>query len=161
MGELFRQQSSHWEDFAKLHIETAYNAVAQFVSSALRYLTDGDTFRTIFNGIIAPELAKLRVSVFEKLQELTAHPKYGHPLPVRQMFLKQVQESRATRYNEMMTDQLGRIQKKESEPFSRSEISFATYHMSGMSDDFAAIDTIDQANAYYEVRRQLLQRPYC
>lgn len=150
--DLFRQQSRPWEIIAEMHINAAYDAVAKFACSALRYLTDKYTFPAIFNDIIAPELERLRLSVLKKLGELTLHLKHGHPLPVGKNFLVKVQKLRNKRQLFVLKSKLGINEEEAPKSFTSEDLEMATHDMRGMSDTFAAMDIIDQAQAYYEVR---------
>ncbi|KAJ5287649.1 hypothetical protein N7478_003335 [Penicillium angulare] len=150
VGQLFRQQSTPWEKIAKLHIDTVYDAVAKFVYSALNYLTDKHTFEPIFNDVIAPGLEKLRLSIFGKLEELTRHSKHGHPLPVGRNFITRVQGLRNARQLFVLKGELGVVGGGFGKSFTSKDLENATHKMRSMSDDFAAVDIIDQAQAYYE-----------
>lgn len=158
--ELFRQQSSPWELIAKLHIETACDAVDQFAGSALRFLTDDYTFQTIFNNIVAPELEKLRFSVLEKLNELTSHSKYGYPLPVKKNYPADIERRRMFRRVQALKDRR-REQKVQDEghtklPFE-AQLDKAAMEMLRRGDEMAAVETIDQATVYYEVSSSRVQ----
>jgi GTPase SAR1 family protein len=145
--ELYRQQSEPWEMIATMHVETAHDAVTKFVCSVLRYLTDRNTFSAIYKDILAPELEKLKLSLLEKLEELTLHSKYGHPLPVRRDYLTEILKLQKVRQLHVLKEKL--VENGTDNPglFNLDQIDKAGHE----TRDVAAMEIIDQVEAYYKV----------
>lgn len=150
--ELYRQQAYPWENIARMHIETAHDAVTKFACSVLRYLTDKNTFSTIHKDILAPELEKLKHSVLEKLTELASHPKHGHPLPIRQEYLTEILSRRKSRQLVVLAQQLEKNGTDQPGWYNGQQIETAGYQTK--DKDVAAMDIIDQVDVYYKVSKQ-------
>lgn len=150
--ELYRQQAYPWESIARMHIETAHDAVTKFACSVLKYLTDRNTFSAIYKDIIAPELEILKLSVLEKLKELTSHPKHGHPLPVRQEYLTEILGLRKRRQLEALQQKLNNNGTDQPGWFNYDHIRTAGHQT--MDNDVAVMEIIDQVDVYYRVSNQ-------
>ncbi|KAJ5975515.1 P-loop containing nucleoside triphosphate hydrolase protein [Penicillium waksmanii] len=149
--ELYRQQSSPWENIARMHIETAHDAVTKFVCSVLKYLTDRNTFSAIYKDIIAPELEKLNFSVLEKLEELTSHSKYGHPLPVRREYLARIMNEQRLRQLHVLKQKLVENGTEQPGLFSFDQIDTAAHTTTHGDEDIPAMKIIDQVETYYNI----------
>ncbi|RJE19221.1 dynamin GTPase [Aspergillus sclerotialis] len=151
VGSLFRDQSKPWEGLAKDHLIRAWESARYFVLLVLQYLTDDHTYSLLIGSVIEPELEKLRQALLDKLTELTAYTKRGHPLPVGNRFLTQIQKARSKRQIQSLKAKLNPSNKHDGESvFTMNDIEQATLALESSRDEFAAADIIDQMQAYYE-----------
>jgi GTPase SAR1 family protein len=155
VGSLFRDQSKPWEGLAKEHLMKAWESARYFTWLVLQHITDDHTYSLLIGSIIDPELEKLKQSLLEKLDELTAYTKRGHPLPVGKSFLSQIQKARSNRQLESLRSKLlfAGSEQNEGKLYTMKDIEQATSAMETSRDEFAAAEIIDQMEAYYEVRK--------
>ncbi|GFF97114.1 interferon-induced GTP-binding protein Mx [Aspergillus udagawae] len=152
VGSLFRDQSKPWESLAKEHLMKAWESAKYFTLLIVQHITDDHTYSLLIGAIIDGELEKLKQLLLEKLDELTAYTKRGHPLPVGKSFLSQIQKARSNRQlASLKTELLFRgFEGKEEKLYSMKDIEHATSKMETSRDEFAAAEIIDQMEAYYE-----------
>ena len=156
VGSLFRDQSKPWEGLARGHLMKAWESVRYFVLLVLQHLADDHTCSLLIGSIIEPELERLRQVLLDKLTELTAYSKRGHPLPVGKSFLTQIQKARSERQLQSLKEKLNPSNIRDGEAvFRMKDIEQAALALESSRDEFAAADIIDQMQAYYEVRRNL------
>jgi GTPase SAR1 family protein len=155
VGSLFRDQSKPWESLAKGHLMKAWESARYFTLLVVQHVTDDHTYSLLIGSIIDGELEKLKQSLLEKLDELTAYTKRGHPLPVGKSFLSQIQKARSNRQLESLRSELlfRGFEGKEEKLYSMKDLEQATSTMETSRDEFAAAEIIDQMQAYYEVRK--------
>ncbi|GFF54198.1 Dynamin family protein [Aspergillus udagawae] len=152
VGSLFRDQSKPWESLAKGHLMKAWESARYFTLLVVQHVTDDHTYSLLIGSIIDGELEKLKQSLLEKLDELTAYTKRGHPLPVGKSFLSQIQKARSNRQLESLRSELlfRGFEGKEEKLYSMKDLEQATSTMETSRDEFAAAEIIDQMQAYYE-----------
>ncbi|KAL2835265.1 P-loop containing nucleoside triphosphate hydrolase protein [Aspergillus cavernicola] len=153
VGSLFRDQSQPWEELAKSHLLKACDSVRYFVFLVLQHLADEHTSSLLLVSIVEPELERMKQALFNKLDELTAYRKRGHPLPVGKSFLTQMQKARSNRLLQSLTsDLLGREYrtKDETPVYSMKTMEQAITNLETSRDEFAAAEIIDQMQAYYD-----------
>lgn len=154
VGSLFRDQTKPWEEVARLHLMKTWESVRYYVCLVLQHLTDEDTYSSLLGAILLPELEKMKNSLFDKLGELTAYTKRGHPLPFGSDFLSKVRKSRELRHLVALEKSLGLSGlNSESEEVHKTnadlEQAVSCLELSG--DRFAAAEIIDQMQIYYDV----------
>ncbi|KAL4742516.1 P-loop containing nucleoside triphosphate hydrolase protein [Aspergillus similis] len=155
VGSLFRDQSQPWEELAKAHLLKACDSVRYFVFLVLQYLADEHTSSLLAASVIEPELERMKQALLDKLDELTAHRKRGHPLPVGKSFLIQMQKARSHRLLKSLESDLLRSGKQcEAKDgkiaYSIKTVEQAITDLETSSDGFAAAEIIDQMQAYYD-----------
>ncbi|KAL4923598.1 P-loop containing nucleoside triphosphate hydrolase protein [Aspergillus undulatus] len=150
VGNLFRDQSKPWEGLARSHLLKAWDAVRYFVFLLLQHLTDEHTTSLLVGTIVEPKLDEMKQALLGKLEELTAYTKRGHPLPVGNSFLTQIQKARSERLLKSLKAKL-----TSGDPtltaFSMSGIEQAVAELEKSRDEFAAGEIVDQMQAYYDV----------
>lgn len=156
VGSLFRDQSKPWEDIARLHLLNTWEAVKYFVCLLIRHLTDERTYTVLVGTVLAPQLERMKDGLLNKLGELTAYIKRGHPLPIGQSFLSKIQSARTTRQVEALSKGLGLSYsflgpKNDYGSFNVHDLEMAAAQLESSSDQFAAAEIIDQMQAYYDV----------
>ncbi|GIJ92120.1 hypothetical protein Asppvi_011096 [Aspergillus pseudoviridinutans] len=152
VGSLFRDQSKPWESLAKNHLVKAWEAARYFALLVLQHITDDHTYTLLVGSIIDAEFEKLKQSLLDKLDELTAYTKRGHPLPVGKSFLSQIQKARSKRQLESLRANLptSSFAEKGETLFTMKDLEQATSWTEVSRDEFAAAEIIDQMEAYYE-----------
>ncbi|KAL4779788.1 P-loop containing nucleoside triphosphate hydrolase protein [Aspergillus varians] len=150
VGSLFRDQSQPWAELARTHLLSAWDAVRYFVSRVLQHLTDEHTSSLLLAGIIEPELEKMKQALLDKLEELTAYTKRGHPLPIGKSFLTQIQKGRTDRLLESLKAKLT-LTSEISNYFSMTTIEQAVADLETSRDEFATAEIVDQMQAYYDI----------
>ncbi|CBF81685.1 putative dynamin GTPase [Aspergillus nidulans FGSC A4] len=155
VGSLFRDQSHPWEELAKAHLLRACDSVRYFVFLVLQYLADEHTSSLLAASVIEPELERMKQALFDKLDELTAHRKRGHPLPVGTSFLAQMQKARSQRLlRSLKLDLLRPGKQSDTEDgtiaYSIKTLEQAITDLEMSRDGFAAAEIIDQMQAYYD-----------
>ncbi|KAL6229209.1 hypothetical protein BDW75DRAFT_110131 [Aspergillus navahoensis] len=153
VGSLFRDQSQPWEELAKSHLLKACDSVRYFVFLVLQHLADEHTSSLLVASVIEPELERMKQALFDKLDELTAYGKRGHPLPVGKSFLTQVQKARSDRLLKSLKSDLlseGFEAPVGASIYSMKTIEQAITGLETSHDGFAAAEIIDQMQAYYD-----------
>ncbi|KAF3384322.1 Interferon-induced GTP-binding protein Mx2 [Penicillium rolfsii] len=153
VGSLFRDQCEPWKKIAEAHILNVWSSVEYFVQLVLKYLIDDHTRVCIMRQIISPELKKMKEKLIEKLEELSSYYARGHPLPVGDLFLSKIQESRKTRQLAALTESLGMVPAghfMEPKTVHYEHLKKAADKMHSSSDKFGAEQIIDQMQAYYD-----------
>ncbi|KAF7180986.1 hypothetical protein CNMCM7691_000115 [Aspergillus felis] len=152
VGSLFRDQSKPWESLAKNHLMKAWESARYFALLVLQHITDDHTYTLLVGSIIDAEFEKLKQSLLDKLDELTAYTKRGHPLPVGKSFLSQIQKARSKRQLESLRANLptSAFAEKGKTLFTMKDLEQATSWTEASRDEFAAAEIIDQMEAYYE-----------
>ncbi|OGM43949.1 dynamin family protein [Aspergillus bombycis] len=156
VGSLFRDQSKPWEDIARLHLLNTWESVKYFVLLLLRHLTDESTYTLLVGTVLAPQLERLKDELLNKLGELTAYTKRGHPLPVGKSFLSKIQVARTNRQIAALRKGLGlahpsAARENNSESFNADDLVSAATRIQLSSDQFAVAEIIDQMQAYYDM----------
>lgn len=89
-----------------------------------------------------------------KLEELSSYYTRGHPLPVGDLFLSKIQESRKTRQLVALTESLGMVPAgyvTEPKTVDYEHLKQAADKIHSSSDEFGAEQIIDLMQAYYDV----------
>ncbi|KAL4972256.1 P-loop containing nucleoside triphosphate hydrolase protein [Aspergillus desertorum] len=153
VGSLFRDQSQPWEELARSHLLKACDSVRYFLFLVLQYLADEHTSSLLTACVIEPELEKMKQALFDKLDELAAYRKRGHPLPVGKNFLIRMQKARSDRLlKSLKSDLLGREYETAdgARAYSMKTVEQAITDLETSRDGFAAAEIIDQMQAYYD-----------
>jgi hypothetical protein len=157
VGSLFRDQSKPWEDVAHLHLMHVWESVKYFVCLLLHSLSDEHTYSLLLGTVLAPELERMKDNVLNKLGELTAYTKRGHPLPVGKSFLSRIQAARTNRQLDALRKALGLpeitliLANGSQKTFTTDDLEKAASGLQSSRDEFAAAEIIDQMQAYYNV----------
>ncbi|KAE8376604.1 P-loop containing nucleoside triphosphate hydrolase protein [Aspergillus bertholletiae] len=155
VGSLFRDQSRPWEDIARRHLLNTWESAKYFVCLLLQHLTDEHTYMLLLGTALAPQLEQMKEGLLNKLGELTAYMKRGHPLPVGGSFLSSIQQARTKRQIVALRKGLDLsepvlAQPDNSKSFNAHDLERAASELQSSSDQFAAAEIIDQMQAYYE-----------
>lgn len=139
-----------------MHLLNTWESVKYFVYLLLRHLTDEPTYTLLVGTVLAPQLERMKDGLLNKLGELTAYTKRGHPLPIGKSFLSKIQVARTNRQIAALRKGLGLsrpffVLKDGSESFDADDLERAASELRSSSDQFAAAEIIDQMQAYYDV----------
>ncbi|KAL2831878.1 P-loop containing nucleoside triphosphate hydrolase protein [Aspergillus pseudoustus] len=154
VGNLFRDQSKPWEVLGRDHLLKAWDSVRYFVFLLLQHLTDEHTSALLAGSVIEAELEGMKQALLDKLDELTAHTKRGHPLPVGKSFLTQMQKARSDRLVSSLKSKLAMTTTDKSAPLSNVsvfDVQVAIADLEKSRDEFAAADIVDQMQCYYDI----------
>jgi GTPase SAR1 family protein len=151
VGKLFREQSKPWEEIARDHLTNSWDTVRDFISLLLQYLANDHTYNLLLGNILDPELDKMKEHLLEKLDELTAYNKKGHPLPLGKSFLAKIQEARSDRLIDRLERALDTDVDSEDDNTVIEHLRQANKKLDTRSNQYAAADIVDQMQAYYDV----------
>jgi len=98
IGEVFRQQSQHWREHGKHHLQRVFKAMTNYVEEALRSLMDPHTCSMLMLKQVRPELDRRWRSVEVKLEELLVPYTEQDPITYDPSFVYQLEDLRAARY---------------------------------------------------------------
>lgn len=107
VGDIFYEQSKPWEGIAQGHLQSTSNAVKTFLELTLAHLTDDTTVDNLLREVVDPIMTQKVKHVDEKLQELMAQNKRGHPITYNHYFTETIQKVRQER---MEKEVMGRLQ---------------------------------------------------
>lgn len=155
VGKLFREQSKPWEEIAREHLIKSWNSVKDFISLLLQHLANDHTYSLLLGNVIDPELEKMKDHLLEKLDELTAYNKRGHPLPLGKGFLAKVQKARSDRQFDRMERNLQSESRSGDDSTTIERLRQANRELELTSNQFAAAEIVDQMQAYYDVSLHL------
>lgn len=127
--EIFRRQSSKWEDIASIHLEEVWRATQRCLSIVARHVANEYTARPILRDIIDLQMESKRGLMVDKLQEILAPYKKLHPITHNYSF--------ASRFRNVPTKEPGELQGDQD------------------NDSQAALNAWEVANAYYDVSLHL------
>lgn len=156
VGSLFRDQSKPWEELARDHLMTAWEATRYLACRVLQHLTDEYTYSILVGAVLEPEIDSMQTALQHKLGELTAYTKRGHPLPVGTGFLTRIQKVRGERQLASLKSKLMGLHEQSpiflgpSSIFSLHDLGRVTSDLEQSRDQFAATEIIDQMQAYYD-----------
>jgi GTPase SAR1 family protein len=160
---LFRTHSKPWEELARRHVMTVGEAVEHFVHLLFEYLVDDQVLSALSHSILGPALNKMKDTLSEKLQELTAFMKQGHPQLLGQIYLTQIQKSQSKRQFQDLRRRLGLPlspnQNPSTKTISLGDLMRATSSPEPQSTQFSAAEIIDQMQAYYDVSQMQIVTP--
>jgi truncated hemoglobin YjbI len=105
----------------------------------------------LLGNILDPELDKMKEHLLEKLDELTAYNKKGHPLPLGKSFLAKIQEARSDRLIDRLERALDTDVDSEDDNTVIEHLRQANKKLDTRSNQYAAADIVDQMQAYYDV----------
>ncbi|EAW23560.1 uncharacterized protein NFIA_022710 [Aspergillus fischeri NRRL 181] len=153
--DLFRIHSKPWEDLVRRHVMTVGEAVEHFVHLLFEYLVDDQVLSALSHSILSPALNKMKDTLSEKLQELTAFMKQGHPQLLGRTYLTQIQKSQSKRQFQDLRRRLGLPLSPNENPSTKTislgELMRATSSPESPSTQFSAAEIIDQMQAYYDL----------
>ncbi|OJI96704.1 hypothetical protein ASPVEDRAFT_78461 [Aspergillus versicolor CBS 583.65] len=141
VGRLFRDQSRPWEEVARNHLITVWDAARYFVHELLQHLADEHTSSLLAGSVIEGKLERMREDLLAKLDELTLYNRTGHPLPLGTAFLTQIQKARSDRLLESLKSKLSSPDQSATS-FSMTAIEHSIADMEKSHDEFAAADIV-------------------
>lgn len=157
VSELFRDQSRPWERIVREHVESIWMASKGFLESLLNFITDGDTFGTLFAHWIDPILTEKFEKANEKLDHLLID-RERHAITYNHYYTESLQDLREKRQVKELTSKIQRFMGPSSvvtgynEGLDATKLarSLATQSEPDM-DNFACSELLDSMQAFYKV----------
>jgi hypothetical protein len=131
---------------------TVWESVRNFIELLLQHLTDDHTFPLLMSDFFDLELERIKDNLVDKVKELNAYNRRGHPLPFGPKFVASLQELRAKQVASAT---------KPSNPTNSSDNTANYVETTSQSkdlndectgDQLAVKEIIDLMQAYYNVR---------
>ncbi|ESZ90930.1 dynamin family protein [Sclerotinia borealis F-4128] len=101
--DLFRDQSTSWEEIARDHIAFVWKDTKTCMHLALEYVADPATSKALFQTIFEPALKKLLDGLHEKTADLLKSHQEGHPITYNHYFTDNLQKARNKRSRDACT----------------------------------------------------------
>jgi hypothetical protein len=158
IGEVFRQQSQHWREHAKHHLQRVFRAVTDYVEEALGSLVDPQTCGMLMLKQVRPELDRRWRSVEAKLEELLVPYTEQDPITYDPNFVRDLDAIRATRYATKGTGQTN----VHAIPGFGTDVSLRKTQTSSQQlltesiDDYTNSEILDLMQTYYKVSQSVL-----
>ena len=172
VGDVFYQQSRPWGSISQEHVQKIYEAVKVFLGLLLSHLTDENTRLNLLRDVIWPLFDKHVERTHDKLGEVLAPHKRGHPITYNHYFTETVQNIRHKRQERDFTQRLQRYSEDPvgkntsvtallSKDYKISDLidAFTAHHEADM-DKYAASEVLLCAEAYYKVSKSCHPRSY-
>lgn len=78
--DLFKEQSTPWEDITQLHVDAVWGATRDFLNHVIDGIADADTVDGIRKSLVAPSLHDLHSKLVEGARGLIKQHQEGHPI---------------------------------------------------------------------------------
>lgn len=160
VGRLFREQSRPWEGIARAHVLRSWECIRDFVLLVLDYLTGEQPAVMIMHKVISPQLEAMKANLLAKVDELTAHYKRGHPMPIGRNFPRGHLLSLDNNYFAKMQDYrnyclLANLQQAlpftPNNTFTVDELKTAIQSLESSNNQSAVSEIVGQMQLYYNV----------
>ena len=155
-GELFRDQSVHWERIARQHIREIWLASKEFLEKLLGTIMDDETYGALFTHWIDPNTNQRFEKANQALDRLLID-RERHPITYNHYYTEVLQEVRGQRQMKELQREIQRFMRTDSisvyrESLSISDLakSLSTRSQSDI-DAFACSELLDSMQAYYKV----------
>ncbi|KAH6977690.1 P-loop containing nucleoside triphosphate hydrolase protein [Ilyonectria destructans] len=103
VADLFREQSSPWEDITRAHVKAVWAATRDFLRHVIHEITDATTVATIWEKVVMPKLDDLLLKLMERTTILVKQHQQNHPVTYNQDLTDAVQKVRVERSTRMIT----------------------------------------------------------
>ena len=158
VSELFRDQSTPWEDIAREHVQSIWLASKAFLERLLLVLTNEETFEALFTHWIDHNLSARLSRANERLDRLLTD-RGRHAITYNHYYTEALQSLREEREMKFLVDKIQAFMGSSSESaagfkdvwkVTKLARSLATQHEGDM-DDFACSELLDSLRAFYKV----------
>ena len=156
VSELFRDQSTPWEDIAREHVQNTWLASKAFLERLFDILTDEETFETLFTHWIDSNLTARFKRANDRLDGLLID-RERHAITYNHYYTEALQSLREDRQIKGLAEKIQHHMSSEQRQaymndslISRLVRSVATQHESDM-DEFACSELLDSVQAFYKV----------
>jgi GTP-binding protein EngB required for normal cell division len=158
--DLFREQSRPWEEIARRHVESVWEAASSFVKLVIAHTADSSTAKALQHEVFGPAMTDILKEMRNKTTELLKPLQSGHPVTYNHYFAETLQKMRESRRREDQENILRRFLKVTSLA-SSAQLGNGYYDLRGLSDALiasnepdvkrhAAGEAMDCLNAYYK-----------
>lgn len=152
VNELFQDQSSQWEKFARLHVETIWKESEKFLEKVLSSLTDDETFQSVFNHFIDHRTRESLKRANESLDRLLMD-KGRQPITYNHYYTDTLHDLRWNREYERLVERL-EAARNHSGYWHHNLTDLAKSLMPAKEsnmDNYACLELLDSMQAYYKV----------
>ncbi|KAM0430444.1 hypothetical protein ACHAPT_005791 [Fusarium lateritium] len=161
VADLFREQSSPWENLARAHVKKVWDGVRGFLRHVVKHTANLTTAETLHEFILMPKLDKIFEALNERVEVLLSQHQEGHPVTYNDSFTDTLQQIRMKRRTAEILGtlklHLGGQEILTSNTYFRSTVdlkdvakSLTTPPESDMRY-FAAQEILDTLESYYKV----------
>ncbi|KAH6869680.1 P-loop containing nucleoside triphosphate hydrolase protein, partial [Thelonectria olida] len=103
VADLFREQSSPWENITRAHVKAVWAATQDFLRHVIHGIADVTTVATIWEKVVMPKLDDLLLKLMERTTILVKQHQQSHPVTYNQDLADAVQKVRVERNRQMIT----------------------------------------------------------
>lgn len=159
VGELFRMQSTPWEEISKEHADFIWQAALDFLQDVLVRLTDGRTYDALFQDHIQPKMNQIRKELLDKVDELLRpYKSSGCLITYHPKFVESIQQIRRKQMQDGILQNLAMRYGTSTVQASLEEIAKVIAWTDGdAADQFASVELMYCMEAFYKVRNNYFQ----
>jgi GTPase SAR1 family protein len=106
IADLFHEQCTPWRSITIQYVEAIWSAARDFLESAFKHLTQDQTAELIMREMIEPNLQHRLANMCAKVDSIIDQYKSGHPITYNHYFTETIQNVRAKRMEEDLTQKL-------------------------------------------------------
>ncbi|KAF1833322.1 dynamin-1, partial [Decorospora gaudefroyi] len=154
IGEVFRQQSQHWREHAKHHLQRVFRAVTDYIDQVLCSLMDHQTCTMLVRKHVRPELDRRWRCVEAKLDELLVPYTEQDPITYDPNFIRELDATRTARYAASLNAQSGSIQASGNSTFTTVEKTAGSTRQQQLLteslDGYTNAEILDLMQTYYK-----------
>ena len=158
VGDLFYEQSQHWETLAREHLQVMKDAVRDFLTLTISHLVDEDISEKLFREVIDCLFEEKIETMNSKLEELLEPHQKGHPITYNHYFTDTIQNLRRKALENDLGQRLNRAfgdidksVKLVDLDIKSLVVNLATRKVVDM-DDYACSEVLLCMQAYYKVQ---------
>ncbi|KAK7408699.1 hypothetical protein QQX98_009115 [Neonectria punicea] len=161
LSDLFKEQSSPWEDIARAHVNKVWNATRDFLKLLTAHTADPSTVNTMMEIVVEPRLDVFLTTLGGKTTGLLKQLQQGHPITYNQALVVKVEEIQAKRIESLITDWLTTrfsLGPRETWPHETTNMDLENLHLSftnlirkNTAHCNGSSLALDYVEAYYDV----------
>lgn len=159
IGQLFREQSTHWAVLATDHVDKVADLCDSFVEQLLRTISTPDVYTKIYANIVEPELKARTERAHHELAQIIKD-KNGEPITYNHYYTTTIQKLRAQKlrrkFQDFMDEQGHTTEDDDGDVRTSFDTTSLLQAMSSTAveedmDKFSAEDALICHLAYYKV----------
>jgi hypothetical protein len=162
ISDLFREQCSLWPKLLREYLRSVSTITQGFVRSVIRHLAQDEVAEKVLDAVIEPIMTDRISRMTEKGDDIILRYQTGHPITYNHYFTETIQNVRAKRMENDLTERLRKfmgshsVDDIEELQFTRlkktSLISALSIRNEHDMDSYACAEAVDCMFAYYKVR---------
>lgn len=166
VADIFRDQASPWEELARDHVHAAWKACRDFLKHAVAHVADRETSTAIMQKVVQPAMDAILVALKSKTGEILGPHQTIHPITYNHYFTGTIQNVRKERERARVTRVLlNFFHVTKLDCYSCGDVDLRNLAKLLVDDTvqldmhrFAASEALDHMDAYYKVRRFLVDQ---